>query len=50
MRYNDIKNVIISELKNNLPKYLTCHSVNHVEDVIKAATEIGKAEQRFVTR
>jgi predicted metal-dependent HD superfamily phosphohydrolase len=46
MRYNEIKKAIISELKNNLPKHLTYHSVNHVEDVIKAATEIGKAEQR----
>lgn len=46
MRYNEIKKVIISELKNNLPKHLTYHSVNHVEDVIKAATEIGKAEHR----
>jgi uncharacterized protein len=46
MRYNEIKKVIISELKNKLPGHLTYHSVNHVEDVIKAATEIGKAEQK----
>jgi predicted metal-dependent HD superfamily phosphohydrolase len=46
MRYNEIKKVIISELKNKLPKHLTYHSVNHVEDVIKASAEIGKAEQK----
>ena len=44
MNYQEVKNIILSELQNKLPKHLSYHSVSHIEDVIQASREIGKAE------
>ena len=44
MNYKEVKEVILSELQNKLPKHLSYHSVSHIEDVIQASREIGKAE------
>lgn len=44
MNYQEVKNIILSELQNKLPKHLSYHSVSHIEDVIQASREIGIAE------
>lgn len=44
MEYDKIKKTILKNLKNNLPKHLSYHSVMHVKDVIDSVEKIAKSE------
>jgi predicted metal-dependent HD superfamily phosphohydrolase len=44
MRFQEVKKFILSKLRKELPKHLTYHSVEHVNDVYGAAESIGKRE------
>ena len=44
MEYDKIKKVILKNLKDNLPKHLSYHSVMHVKDVIDSVEKIAKSE------
>lgn len=44
MEYDKIKKTILKNLKDNLPKHLSYHSVMHVKDVIDSVEKIAKSE------
>ena len=44
MEYDKIKKIILKNLKDNLPKHLSYHSVMHVKDVIDSVEKIAKSE------
>ena len=44
MRFAEAKKFILQKLKKELPKHLSYHSVEHVKDVVNAASSIGKSE------
>jgi len=44
-RFNELYEKIISDLKKNLPEYLTYHDYNHTKLVLEKAILIGEKEQ-----
>lgn len=44
MKYGEAKRFILRKLKNDLPKHLSYHSVEHVKDVLDAVKTIGESE------
>lgn len=45
MDYTRVKSFMLKKLKEELPKHLSYHSVNHVKDVLNAARFLGKSEK-----
>jgi hypothetical protein len=44
MQFEEVKEFIVNKLKNELPAYLTYHTIEHVMDVYQAAENIGKIQ------
>ncbi len=44
MQFTEVRQFMLSRLRNELPAHFTYHSVNHVLDVLHAAEEIGSLE------